>query len=332
MEKTKTMTFAVAAIMMVAGFAIFGISDDSDAFQGTSCNDPKMQTTFYFYAESGYSVPVTTLTGEGSNAYLALIDALITYNANNNTSYSATASANPYVRSGSYYMMNENYGKITGLFGLSNGDKTWSAKYWDGSIWTDCGKGLGYYKSVSDVPTAYKTSNIALVYGDATVTATPTNSILTVSACKEFAVSFYIDTGNPNTSPGWITGYGSDCFLAFQDAISTNNLTSSTDNLNTTYDNQYYGYIDEFLGYDESYDSISQVYTAWSTFDWVDGQWVSSFFTLGHYTPGTDTFTHSTNDSLTMQTQYIYLRFGAWSSTLPSVTTGFPSHDCPTSE
>lgn len=141
------------------------------------------------------TVPVATLTGEGSNAYLALIDALITYNANNNTSYSATASANSYVRSGSYYMMNENYGKIIGLFGLSNGDKTWSAKYWDGSVWEDCGKGLGYYKSVSDVPTAYKTSNIALVYGDATVTATPTNSILTVSVCKEFAVSFYIDTG-----------------------------------------------------------------------------------------------------------------------------------------
>ena len=68
MKSQKLIAFAAAAVMMVAGFAIFGISDDSDAFQGTPCNDPKMQTTFYFYAESGYSVPVTTLTGEGSNA------------------------------------------------------------------------------------------------------------------------------------------------------------------------------------------------------------------------------------------------------------------------
>jgi hypothetical protein len=184
---------------------------------------------------------------------------------------------------------------------------------------------------VSDVPADYKTSNIALVYTSGTTvpTATPTNSILNVSQCKEFAVSFYIDTtGTGVTSPGWITGYGSDCFKAFQNAIATNNLTSSTDNMNTTYDNQYYGYVDEFLGLDEYYDAQTYTYMCWSTFDYVNNQWVSSNFTLGHYTPGTDTYVHSTNDGLTMQTQYVILKYGAWTSTPPAISGNFPSHSC----
>ena len=331
MKSTKMLAIAVAFMfMMVAGIAAINVPNDSDAFQGTACNDSKMQTTFYFYADNGYSLPVQTITGEGSNSYLALVDAVLTYNNAHNTSYSVTASDKPYVISGYYYMMNESYGDVTGLFGLSDNSATWKEYYWTGSAWTLCTKGLGYYKSVSDVDSSFKTSNIALVYTASSLQPSAsglTNSIKTVDSCKEFDFSIYV-TGDGVTNPGWISGSGSDGFQAFLNAASTAGMTSSSDNLNTSYTSQYYGYVDEFLGLDEWYDEDEDTYYCWSLFVWDGTQWVSAFFTLGHYTPGTDTYVDGNNSALTLQTQYAILSYGAWTPTAPSVSTPFPAHGC----
>lgn len=326
---------ALAAIMMIsfAGIVAVNTSSDSDAFQGASCNCSKMTTTFHVYADSGYIIPAgaSEMVGEGSNAYLALIDAMATYNATNGTTYIVSASDKPYVQTGSYYMMNENYGDVTGLFGLSDsGNASWKEFYWNGTAWTSCSKGLGYYKSVSDVPDEYKTSNIALFYtsgNDGPISSGLTNVIKTVDSCKEFDVSIYI-TGAGVTNPGWITGSGSDCFKAFYNAANNAGMLSSAYNFNTTYDNQYYGYVDEFIGLDEIYDEDEDVYYSWSLFVWDGTQWVSAFFTPGHYTPGTDTYVDANNNALTLQTQYMILSYGAWTSTAPAVSTPFPVHSC----
>ena len=336
MEKTKIMTFAVAAIMVVAGFAIFGVSDDSDAALGGNCTCQGtctcdvMTMNFYFYAESGYSVPVTSLTGEGSNAYLALADAIAKYNVNANPTVTLTAIDNPtYLDTATwYYMMNEDYGDVTSLFGLTNGTAaSWSAYYYSNGSWNACAMGLGYYKSINDIASNYQTHNIALVYGNANITATlASNVVSVVDNCVEYDVSFYI-TGTGVTSQ-WISGNGSDCFTAFVDAVNDNNLGSASDNFNYTYTNQYYGYIDTFLGQAEYYDASTYTYTNWNLFVWDGTQWISAWFTLGHFTPGSDTYVDSSNSAFTMQVQYVMLYYGQWTTTPPVPSGAFPSHVC----
>lgn len=342
MENTKIMTFAAAAIMMVAGFAIFGVSDDSDAVLGgnftcgNNCNCDLMSMNYYIYLGDtplfvDQDQAMVVLEGEGSNGFLALVDAVYNYDSS-----AVVGIDNPTCLDTSigYYMMNTQYGNVTSMFGLSN-DATngysWVAYYYNGTSWAACTMGLGYYKSINDIDSAYQTHNIALVYTNGTLPVFPTiaasdNVVSTVSSCVEYDVSFYI-TGDGVTSQ-WINGSGSDCLTAFIDAINDYNLAdSANDRINTTYTSQYYGYVDTFLGQAERYDEDLDVYTSWSLFVWDGTQWVSAWFTMGHYTPGSDTYVDA-NSVFSMQTQYVMLSFGAWTPVPPTPSTPFPAHTC----
>lgn len=172
MDKEIKIFAIVAAVMMlaVAGIAMVGVSDNSDATSGTGT------MKVYIYKEVDGTMSWTHETVSGYNATKAIMGTT-TYSVNTatiNTTYDYT-----YQYEGeTYYNIDSTYGTITKFNNVSNST---TGASWNMMVFTKTGSettyswklgdaATGWYKPYADyagVMPAYATANIALYYGSA---------------------------------------------------------------------------------------------------------------------------------------------------------------------
>lgn len=203
MDKEIKIFAIVAAVMMlaVAGIAMVGVSDNSDATSGTGT------MKVYIYKEVDGTMSWTHETVSGYNATKAIMGTT-TYSVNTatiNTTYDYT-----YQYEGeTYYNIDSTYGTITKFNNVSNST---TGASWNMMVFTKTGSettyswklgdaATGWYKPYADyagVMPAYATANIALYYGSADDFNTMKSSLISYATgpAKKTISLTDIDYGN----------------------------------------------------------------------------------------------------------------------------------------
>ncbi len=259
--------YIVAAVAIIAAFMMLAIpfaasSSDADPIPVSSATSVSTgEFNIYFSVDSEYSDDLPNnqylngitagwvgYTGYGYNAYLATVDVLGDMGLSAATYSFDTAYV---ISSGGYSDINSNYGTMSKLFNLSDGDASWTIYAYNTSTSTwnaIADSALGWYKPFSDYAsylTSYGTANIAFYYGDTanlpSMTSLTIKSITSVTQTATFAYSFYFevnDSYTPTISSGVVTVvqlhtgipmtiYGSDAFMALVNTFGTTDIESS---------------------------------------------------------------------------------------------------------
>lgn len=238
-----------------------------------------------------------------------------------------------------YKYINTNYGNVTTL-GENTEDESnkWTTIYYpaSGSGWTIGSDALGYYKPFADYNSNYQTANIALYYGTASgaenaIQSLPTSGLRSVVPTTDivgnanYAVNFYVKidqtafddatdkgmvfsvVGLPSVTLDTlktgqtITGYGSDLYLAFKNAVGTNisavedvpGEDHGTYIMNYSWMNSLFGLGTVLVDDQGDEDWSNDVYAWWTQYtaysdDSNDENDVKSDFVLGYYSPLSD--------------------------------------------
>lgn len=311
--KAKVFAIAAAVMMMaVAGITIVE-SESSDA---TATN---YLGTFTVYVSLDGGINWTSQDEIAANdGAQAIINATNYYQA-------ATDSVQELYQSGQYVSMNDNYGDITTYNGKTNGT---DGKYWTPYVliddtWTTLDISLGFYKCFDDYNEDYRTANIALVWGSVpasvpsylTDTLQDLSDITEVSGNSDFLTTFYIKTiasaasvsyyceddsqvevtSTTLASGVFISGYGSDAYLALIDAVNVNGDNFVGSDVIPVTSNYYYwyGWMNELFnlgtvqtdGQNTPHDWTDDTYAWWNIFEdytvFGDQSNVLSDFNLG---------------------------------------------------
>ncbi len=310
----KTKMFAIfAAVMMMAvvGVALVGETGESDA-------DTSAAGTFTVFLYDG------TWSHSVVNAYDAA-------EAVKNSSFwnSNTDSMGERTKLNSYGSLdiNEDYGDISKLKGVAETETTvWNVKIYNGSAWVNGDSSLGFYRPFSDYNENFKTANIALYYGNFnfpmmvalnTYSADKLTSITNVGNESTFQMSFFFKCPsssvyapvitNPITGVTessfedgfYITGYGSDVYLALKNAVGSNvsayegipytTVSNPWGNSEYTYSwmQNLFGLTDTLVSNNGTPDNYNDDTWAWWSFgfNYNGSSYTSASFAPGWYTP-----------------------------------------------
>lgn len=314
MEERKIYAIVVAFAMLAVGCAVVANSN-SDA---TNANNGLAEYKFYIgnYEGSDWDY---TVTGVGYNAYIALQNAL--GGLSQPVAVSATADGASYTKTvssvyGSYLTINPDYGTIGTIGSMSAG----SGAVWNVCMYNNQGnwvKGpvnaLGFYQGYSDYDSSLRTANIILYLGDPSTDiagildgfTTPSNlkSITYIDDSSYYKVTFTLNVSSMS-QPSYLTeaqwthlqgldgttvfGYGSNCYTAFQNALSSVYGNSCMYNpVSQAVNSDSYGYVSSILGIEEN-SATSESSTTWWYWSLHTGAPVSSnysLFTAGFFTP-----------------------------------------------
>lgn len=253
MSKRKTITVAVAFMMLAVGFlAMVQITDGSNA---TPSGSYTQNVNVYYYEESGSEWGSYTI--QAFNLYAALDG------AKGHFGYTiSTAEGNGSWVSG--YNPNENYGVITQV----NGSTTFNIYAFDGSTWIDVtGKPIGWIRPFADYGATVvipgvsfsASANVAIVLADQSSEDLPTTGVQTMPSVSGYtntlyqfnlydktstltfsnmpvktldssgepAVTHINNTAIQGTNQLKVYGYGSDAYLALIDALGTSLLSDN---------------------------------------------------------------------------------------------------------
>ncbi|WP_400210984.1 hypothetical protein [Candidatus Methanarcanum hacksteinii] len=301
----KKVIAAMVALMMVAtGIVILEMTQESDA----SATDG-LATYNFFFAKQG-DTSWTTHQGSGYNAFIALKAVL----DNEETGY--TANENYTATVDNYTTINSSYGQFTSIDGLIG--STYSVfmyskvtESWIPGPTT----ALGFYQAYSDYDANLRTANIIIYDGVITTAqaigiALPSGnnlaSIYDVTTTNAFKVTFHISIANVTARPtsvseadwnyavvhqGTYYGYGSNCYLALQNAISSaygNNSMYNTSNGGINVSS--YGYVSSMMGVKEA-NTSTETQSIWDYWSIYIGSSIAqdgsnySLFTGGFLTP-----------------------------------------------
>ncbi len=300
----KKVIAAMVALMMVAtGIVILEMTQESDA----SATDG-LATYNFFFAKQG-DTSWTTHQGSGYNAFIALKatldDKFITYGVDSNYTVTTT-----------YTTINSSYGQFSSISGLIN--STYSVFIYStatGSWVPGPTTALGFYQAYSDYDANLRTANIIIYDGtiataQAIGIALPSGndlaSIYDVTTTNAFKVTFHVSIANTSARPtsvseadwnyavahqGTYYGYGSNCYLALQNAISSaygNNSMYNTSNGGINVSS--YGYVSSMMGVKEA-NTSTETQSIWDYWSIYIGSAIAqdgsnySLFTGGFLTP-----------------------------------------------
>ena len=248
----KILSLALAAMFVVAAFGGFLFAaDESDA------TGPTTSGTYSVYAFNGTQWKSQVINTGVYDAAEALTSATQIWNSNTDSIVPK------YIQGTYVTYNATTYGNINTLMGLSNGDVNyWHVYVSSNTTLRAATVSLGNYTCFSDYDSNYQASNIVLYYGTSAVslsdvqtawnnqinaeTVVSISPITTVSSTDSgFAVRFalHIDTGatatvngsyvdennyavnsdNLNNEVLFVTGYGSNAYLALKSAFSATN-------------------------------------------------------------------------------------------------------------
>ena len=291
-------------MMVATGIVILEMTQESDA----SATDG-LATYNFFFAKQG-DTSWTTHQGSGYNAFIALKAVL----DNEETGY--TANENYTATVDNYTTINSSYGQFTSIDGLIG--STYSVfmyskvtESWIPGPTT----ALGFYQAYSDYDANLRTANIIIYDGVITTAqaigiALPSGnnlaSIYDVTTTNAFKVTFHISIANVTARPtsvseadwnyavahqGTYYGYGSNCYLALQNAISSaygNNSMYNTSNGGINVSS--YGYVSSMMGVKEA-NTSTETQSIWDYWSIYIGSSIAqdgsnySLFTGGFLTP-----------------------------------------------
>jgi hypothetical protein len=297
--KTKVIAAIVALMMVSTGVIVFETTHESEA------NATDGLATYNFYIP--YQGSWVTYSAEGYNAFIALKSALynasVEYYADEN--YTATV--------GGYTTINSNYGVFTSISGHIGSEYTVFIYSPVTESWVlGPTKALGFYQAYSDYDANLRTANIIIAQGTITSMANlptlPTNlaDIFDVTSTNAFKVTFHISIADVNARPasvpeaawtyavahqGTYYGYGSNCYLALQNAIASAYGNNSMYNTSTGQINvSSYGYLSSLMGVEEA-NSSTATQSIWDYWSLYIGSSIAqdgsnySLFTGGFLTP-----------------------------------------------
>lgn len=285
----KTTKIMVALVMVACVFATAVYADASDA-------DPASAPEMYFWAyENGQWV---AYPGSGYYAGEAIADSDLNFTWGSDTYYGTTLSGADFTyqyQSGgvTYTNINPFYGKIATV---NNSSDFTIYRYANGNwnpISSDSGLSvMGFYRPYSDYN--LQTANIAFVPNDVVspnpLPTTGLATVETVTATSDYEVTF-------NVNDQTYVGYGSDCAIAFKDAMIRNGVPYTV-NLNVisngVINNSYYGEVTQIgnqaktTTYNAVYNSNTNTTSVTATYGYFalyDANETMSNFMLGFISP-----------------------------------------------
>lgn len=297
--------------MLAVGFAV-AVDSNSDA---TDANNGLAEYKFFIGNEDGSDWDYT-VTGIGYNAYIALQNAL-----GDAVTVSTTSEGSSYTKTvtttyGSYVTINPDYGTIATIGSLTADDSSiWHLfMYNNQNEWVQGPvDALGFYQGYSDYDSSLRTANIILFYGDSswdvdTILATFTSpsslaSITTIDTSDDYKVTFTLNVSSMDqpsylTAAQWtylqgldgttVFGYGSNCYTAFQNALSSVYGNSCMyDPLNDALNTSSYGYVSSILGIAENSATSGSTTTWWYWSLHTGAPTTSNYasYMAGFYTP-----------------------------------------------
>lgn len=319
MEDSKILAIAMVAMMACAVIPFSAMDGpESDADSATSYG-----FKFWINYGDGWSGPISA---DGYDACIAL------QNYATADSVALTIDSATYTTQYGYKYINTNYGDITTIGSKTeDGSDVWTTIYYPatGSAWTLGSDALGYYKPFADYDSDHQTANIALYYGttaqaQAAISSLPTSGLRGVVQTSDiignadYAVSFYLkvdsDTLTDVTAKGQeltisdlpsvtketllagqtITGYGSDLYLAFKNAVGSNiSAVEAVPGIDHGTYMEYYSWMYSLFGLgtvlvdegDED-DWSDDIYAWWTQYtSYSSTSAVVSDFVLGYYSP-----------------------------------------------
>ena len=268
-----TAVFAVIMMVAVAGVVVFTAHSDADGINDPVTNG-KMTVNLSY--GGGWELPMTV---DAYNGAIALDRAL-------GTTTNHVIDMDLYTQSGQYVSVNYQYGAITSINNIAaSGDDVWNVYILNASgNWVSATDTLGWYKPFGDYDVNHRTANIAVIYGTpadaqtkiSVFNPTVTSTIVPVSDIvgnEYFKATFYVKVsqasnvqaaladeeisvvGYGDITPTlinrgvYVTGYGSDLYLALKNAFP--NLVNGQDVVpcyNNGYYDTVYSWISTFLG------------------------------------------------------------------------------------
>lgn len=303
--RTKILVAVVAFMMVAAGVAIIDATQESDANASNG-----LATYNFFFAKPG-DTSWTTFSGEGYNAFIALKATLTgtgtAFEANSN--YTTTVD--------NYTTINSEYGLFSLISGLLSSSaysvfmySTTTESWVPGPT-----KALGFYQAYNDYDANLRTANIiiydgtiatAQAIGIALPSGSSLASIFDVTTTAAFKVTFHISIADTSARPssvpeadwnyavahqGTYYGYGSNCYLALQNAIASAYGNNSMYNTGSGQINvSSYGYLSSMMGVKEANSSTASQ-SIWDYWSLYLGSAINpdgsnySMFTAGFLTP-----------------------------------------------
>ncbi len=280
---TNKVLAAVVALMMVAtGVVVY------ETVQGSDADATDGLATYNFFFAKPNDQSWTVLTGEGYNAFIALYETLTDDNIGFVVNGNYTTTVNGYTT------INSTYGQFTSINNLIG--STYSVFIYSTTTesWVPGPTtALGFYQAYSDYDANLRTANIIIYDGTVAsaqaigITLPSGNelvSITDVTTSNAFKVTFHISIANVNARPssvpeaawnyavshqGTYYGYGSNCYLALQNAIASAYGNNSMYNISTGQINvSSYGYLSTLMGVEEANSSTpaQSIWDYWSIY------------------------------------------------------------------
>ena len=306
-HEIKIVVIIASMAMLMVGFVIVGVSNDTSATGNNGLAEYK------FFVGSYESEEWDAQVGVGYNAYIALQDAFSNVSATTNGATYTKIVTSPY---GDYITINPEYGTIASIGSLSAGnDLVWNIfMYNNQNQWV---RGpvdaLGFYQGYSDYDSSLRTANIVLYLGeeDADIDdvfdllgdPTGLESITFIDNSDCYKVTFTINVDTTMDQPYYLStaeweylqglngtvvfGYGSNCYTAFQNALSSVYGNSCMyDPLDHALSSDDYGYVSSIYGIQENHLSTPQSWWwYWSLHTGAPSGSNYSSFTAGFLTP-----------------------------------------------
>lgn len=298
----KVKSYLVALIMLTCVFAVTVSMDESDA-DSAPTSAPTIK--FWAYENNGW----VGYSGTGYYAGQAIANSNLTFTWGSDTYYGTTLSGADftyqYVSYGTTYTsINPFYGKIATV----NGSSDFTIYRYSGNAWapiSDDGVSvMGFYKAFDDCQLS--AANIAFVPSE--VTTLPSSDLASIynvipadgsTPGSAYAVTFNVVTTDANgtTHTDTYVGYGSDCAIAFKDAMIRNDVSYAI-NLNMvsngSINNNYYGEVTQIQDkvksttYNTSYneeDNVTTIVAHYKYWSLLLSDGSSSSFMLGFMSP-----------------------------------------------
>lgn len=302
--RTKILVAVVAFMMVAAGVAIIDATQESDANASNG-----LATHNFFFAKPG-DTSWTTFSGEGYNAFIALKEALDDEGTHYvvNSSYTAIVDGYTTINSsyGQFSLIQNLIGSTYSVFIYSTTTQSWLP----GPT-----TALGFYQAYNDYDANLRTANIiiydgtiatAQAIGIALPSGSSLASIFDVTTTAAFKVTFHISIADTSARPssvpeadwnyavahqGTYYGYGSNCYLALQNAIASAYGNNSMYNTGSGQINvSSYGYLSSMMGVKEANSSTASQ-SIWDYWSLYLGSAINpdgsnySMFTAGFLTP-----------------------------------------------
>ena len=270
--KSKIVAIMIAMLVSIGGVVVYVAQSDAD---GT--NDPVTNGKMTVNLNYGTSWETPRVV-DAYNGAIALDRYL-------GTTTPHVIDLSIQTTSGGYATVNYQYGAITSINNIAaSGDNVWNVFILnDSNVWVKATDTLGWYRPFADYETAHRTANIAVIYGTETdaqtkissYTPSVSSSIIPLAEIKDneyFKATFYIKlsqnasvlnaidnvgaslSGCENITPAlinrgvYVTGYGSDLYLALKDALP--NAVTGQDAVPSSGGSypSVYSWIERFLG------------------------------------------------------------------------------------